>query len=554
MKWLGQSIVDFIARFRSDVYLESISSGTIASGGNLGLDSNNKVVKATEATGDITGVTAGTNLTGGGTSGGVTINLADASTSAKGAASFASADFGVSSGAVSLNDSVITTISPGGLGDTVSGSSHQVIITGGEGIDTEGDGSNTLTISGEDASTSNKGVASFTNGDFTASSGAISLADTVVKTLGSDSGSTTPEGHEVVIAGGEGIDTSGTDAIITISGEDASTSNKGIASFNSNNFSVSSGAVSLATAQTWASPVITTDQWNFESANANDPLVLIKNTANDATSGRLRFLNQRGADGQDNDEAGIIQFYSYDDGTPSGEEYATIKATIHDATSTEESGKLQLQVASHDGGSEDGLVLTGGSIDAEVDVTVGNGTASVTTIAGNLTVTGYNTKSLFYMFTENKFTNTTADEYYFSMTDNERDVAVGSENGIGIVAIMPATGILKSVVLNSSSNLSAKSWTYRLKKAASGTASTGESLVATVTSTVGGAANTNKVVSFVTAATDTNVISYESGFSATVMFNAGDRVMFSQQSNTDAAGSPKVQATFIFEVDETTAL
>ena len=37
-------------------------------------------------------------------------------------------------------------------------------------------------------------------------------------------------------------------------------------------------------------------------------------------------------------------------------------------------------------------------------------------------------------------------------------------------------------------------------------------------------------------------------------FNAGDRVMFSQQSNTDAAGSPKVQATFIFEVDETTAL
>ena len=47
MKWLGQYIQSFVARFRSDVYLESISSGTIASGGNLGLDSNNKVVKAT---------------------------------------------------------------------------------------------------------------------------------------------------------------------------------------------------------------------------------------------------------------------------------------------------------------------------------------------------------------------------------------------------------------------------------------------------------------------------------------------------------------------------
>ena len=48
MKWIGQHIVDFIARFRSDVYLEDISTGTIASGGNLGLDSNNKIVKANE--------------------------------------------------------------------------------------------------------------------------------------------------------------------------------------------------------------------------------------------------------------------------------------------------------------------------------------------------------------------------------------------------------------------------------------------------------------------------------------------------------------------------
>ena len=47
MKWIGQHIWDFISRFRSDVYLESVDSGTIASGGNLGLDSNNKVVKAT---------------------------------------------------------------------------------------------------------------------------------------------------------------------------------------------------------------------------------------------------------------------------------------------------------------------------------------------------------------------------------------------------------------------------------------------------------------------------------------------------------------------------
>ena len=46
MKWIGQHIWDFISRFRDDVYLEDTSSGTIASGGNLGLDSNNKIVKS----------------------------------------------------------------------------------------------------------------------------------------------------------------------------------------------------------------------------------------------------------------------------------------------------------------------------------------------------------------------------------------------------------------------------------------------------------------------------------------------------------------------------
>ena len=46
MKWLGQYVQSLTSRFRSDVYLESISTGTIASGAHLGLDSNNKIVKA----------------------------------------------------------------------------------------------------------------------------------------------------------------------------------------------------------------------------------------------------------------------------------------------------------------------------------------------------------------------------------------------------------------------------------------------------------------------------------------------------------------------------
>jgi len=64
MKWIGQHIYDLVSRFRDDVYLEDISTGTIASGAHLGLDSNNKIVKAVDAGGDLTSITVGDGLTG----------------------------------------------------------------------------------------------------------------------------------------------------------------------------------------------------------------------------------------------------------------------------------------------------------------------------------------------------------------------------------------------------------------------------------------------------------------------------------------------------------
>ena len=64
MKWIGQQIYDQVSRFRDDVYLENIVTGTIVSGGHLGLDSNNKIVKAADGGGDLTSIVAGTGLSG----------------------------------------------------------------------------------------------------------------------------------------------------------------------------------------------------------------------------------------------------------------------------------------------------------------------------------------------------------------------------------------------------------------------------------------------------------------------------------------------------------
>ena len=76
IKWIGQHIWDFVSRFRNDVYLESLTTTTESN--VLVVDSDGKVSKSTSVGGDITGVTAGTNCSGGGTTGNVTINVDDA--------------------------------------------------------------------------------------------------------------------------------------------------------------------------------------------------------------------------------------------------------------------------------------------------------------------------------------------------------------------------------------------------------------------------------------------------------------------------------------------
>ena len=209
---------------------------------------------------------------------------------------------------------------------------------------------------------------------------------------------------------------------------------------------------------------IDTPAMDIASTTSEKPVVTLANTANDATGPTFKLFGGRYSSGwldaQDGDTLGSIEWEGYDDGTPSAQTYAAISASIDDATSGQESGRLTFQVASHDGGLDDAFVLVGGSADGEVDVTVGKGAASVTTVAGQLDVTSGIEVTTKEALTATSVSNTAAGSVSGTTRAGKITVTVGASHTIanGTSFSVPLSNSLideDSVIVCSNSNTAA---------------------------------------------------------------------------------------------------
>ena len=305
MRWIGQQIYDLTSRFRNDVFLEDVATGTIASGAHLGLDSNNKIVKAADGGGDLTSIVAGTGLSGTSLTGPIpTLNLA---------------------------------------------------ITGLSNVEpTSGDFFATLdgsTPTHQKTSTDNLATL-FAGTGLTASSAVIS-----------------------VDASQTGITSLGTLTALTVD-------NIGI---NGDTITASGDMALVATGN---DITVDTDNFILESSTADAPTIRLVNTTDDDEGSRLIFEKLRDDDGvASGQNIGEIWFRGQD-AAQNTEDYAYIVGEIDVSTHGQESGQLKFGVANHDGGNGNGLILTGGSADNEIDVVIGLGAASVTTIAGSIMMSG----------------------------------------------------------------------------------------------------------------------------------------------------------------------
>jgi hypothetical protein len=394
--------------------LEDISSGTIASGGNLGLDSNNKIVKQAD-----TGIT---DLHGAGVDGSrgyVLTDNGDGTVTSEANLTFNGDTLNVKAGSNTTENALYIDANSLTTGSAIWIDVDDAITTTNErdllliDFDKSGvtaDGASAITtglkIDIRDSATNHAnsvqsyfGVESHvtwasTNGTNAGSCfyGAIGGGDA--------SGSITGLLLDVVDGGADIKIRSSADSgdyctIKTIANGATTITTVDNTGANANFEIAADGDITLDSAGDIALEANTTvtgdftvngDNITFESANADDPTIIIKNTTDDNQAARLVFWKDRGNPMGDNDRVAEIDFYGEDD-EENLQGYGKIMCQALESDHGVETGTVKIQAAEYDGSLTNGLIIAGGTADGVVDVTLGAGAASTTTVNGDLAVT-----------------------------------------------------------------------------------------------------------------------------------------------------------------------
>ena len=361
MKWLGQHIIDIIARFRSDVYLDGPSAGDVNPGKFLALDSTKKIVYRTsdELKSDI---------------GAGAVNF-DGST-ANGVLTYKDVDEATVESNLTFDGSTLTLTGDLAVtGDNITFESPNaddpaVIIR-----NTTNDNQAArlqMRKNRTDAQADNDRVAELDFMGEDASGTLQQYGKVMVQAVETDHNSETGK-VRFQVAEYNGTLTDG----LVLTGQDAD-----------GEIDVTIGAGVASDTTVSGNLKVNGTTTTFESATADSPQVTIKNTTDDDQASQLIFDKLRADDAvATGQNLGEIHFKGQDN-PQNSQTYSYIISEIDVSTGGQESGKLNLGVASHNGTSQPGLILTGGSVAGEVDATIGRGADSVTTVSGDLEIVG----------------------------------------------------------------------------------------------------------------------------------------------------------------------
>ena len=350
MKWIGQHIVDLIARFRSDVYLDNPTAGDTDPDKFLALNSSKKVVYRTGAQ-VLSDIGAGTG----------TVSF-DGST-ANGILTYKDADEAQVESGITFDGNELTLESSGedtpiieikNTSNDVQAGQLKFNKNRADNNVSTGTNCGEIWFSGEDDEQAAQ--------DYAYIVGEI------------DVGTASEESGKLIfgVASHNGTNQSG---IEIVGGREA----------GEVDVTVGRGQKSVVTVP--GDLTVNGDTVTFESATGDSPTVIIKNTTNDNQAARLQFYKDRGAAAVDSDRIAELDFFG-EDASQNSQQYGKILVQAKETAHGNEAGKVAIQVAQYDGSiGLNGLVVEGSKItDDTIDVTIGYGANSRNTINGTLTI------------------------------------------------------------------------------------------------------------------------------------------------------------------------